>query len=398
MSPQTIAAVGHGSTALWYLTRSTGLVSLILLSTTVVLGIVASVGWTTERWPRFLSQSIHRNLSMLCLILIAVHIVTTVADGYVPIGLIDAVVPFRSPYRPLWIGLGALAFDLLVAVAITSALRKRIGMRAWRAVHWLAYLCWPIAVFHGLGSGTDTRLSVALMIEALCVAAVVAAVGWRLASGSALSPRRRVGAGIASVAVVIGIGGFALIGPLRPGWARRAGTSAQLLTQLSTSTAASSTAGANRGSSSTGTSGATSTTSPSSSAAVLPTPPFSADVSGSYQTSPANSAGQIDVVLTMNVHGTVTAPLVVQLLGTAVNGGVAMSSSRVEWGPDSGVVTSLSGSTIGATLNGSSGPIGLTMSLDLNRTNESIVGTVSVTSPAAGDNGTTHVNSDGGNR
>ena len=135
------------------LTRATGLVSLILLSATVVLGTVASVGWTSDRWPRFLSQSVHRNLSLFCIVLIGVHVVTTVADGYVPIGLADAVIPFRSPYRPIWVGLGAVAFDMLLAVGITSALRRRIGVAAWRGVHWLAYACWPIAVAPRPGLG-----------------------------------------------------------------------------------------------------------------------------------------------------------------------------------------------------------------------------------------------------
>ena len=92
------------------------------------------------------------------------HIVSTVGDGYVPIGLADAVIPFRSPYRPIWVGLGALAFDMLLAVAMTSALRRRIGVAAWRGVHWLAYACWPIAVVHGLGSGSDARLPGALLV------------------------------------------------------------------------------------------------------------------------------------------------------------------------------------------------------------------------------------------
>ena len=115
-----LATVGHGSTAFWYLTRASGLVSLILLSATVVLGTVASVGWTTDRWPRFLSQSIHRNLSLFCIALVGVHVATTVGDGYVPIGFVDAILPFRSPYRPVWVGLGAVAFDMLLAVAITE--------------------------------------------------------------------------------------------------------------------------------------------------------------------------------------------------------------------------------------------------------------------------------------
>ena len=100
MMATLVATVGHGSTALWYLTRATGLVSLIVLSATVVLGTVASVGWTTDRWPRFLSQSVHRNLSLFCLALIGIHIVSTVGDGYVPIGLSRRCHPVPVPLPP----------------------------------------------------------------------------------------------------------------------------------------------------------------------------------------------------------------------------------------------------------------------------------------------------------
>ena len=239
MTPIMLATVGHGSTALWYLTRATGLVSLILLSATVVLGTVASVGWTSDRWPRFLSQSLHRNLSLFCIALIGVHVVTTVGDGYVPIGLADAVIPFRSPYRPIWVGLGAVAFDMLLAVAITSALRRRIGVAAWRGVHWLAYACWPIAVVHGLGSGSDPRLPGAMLVFVLCIAAVAAALAWRLAAGRARSVTWRLGGAVAGAAALMVITAFAAAGPLRPGWSHRAGTSSALLAQLSGSTSAS---------------------------------------------------------------------------------------------------------------------------------------------------------------
>ena len=218
-----VATVGHGSTALWYLTRATGLVSLIVLSATVVLGTVASVGWTTDRWPRFLSQSVHRNLSLFCLALIGIHIVSTVGDGYVPIGLTDAVIPFRSPYRPIWVGLGALALDMLLAVAITSALRRRIGVAAWRGVHWLAYACWPIAAVHGLGSGSDARLPGAMLVFVVCTGSVAAAVAWRLAVGRARSVSWRLGGAVAGAAVLLVITAFAAAGPLRPGWSHRAG-------------------------------------------------------------------------------------------------------------------------------------------------------------------------------
>src|SRR5439155_7225345 len=131
----TIAA-GNG-TALWYLTRASGVVSLLLLTAGLVLGILGTVRWRSDRWPRFAVVSIHRNLTLFAIAFVALHVLTTIADGYVPVGFKDAVIPFVSKYRPLWLGFGAVAFDLLLALVVTSLLRARIGYRAWRAVHWL---------------------------------------------------------------------------------------------------------------------------------------------------------------------------------------------------------------------------------------------------------------------
>lgn len=366
-----IATVGHGSTAFWYLTRATGLVSLVLLSATVVLGVVASVGWTTERWPRFLSQTVHRNLSLFCLVLVGLHIVTTVADGYVPIGYLDAVIPFRTPYRPLWVGFGALAFDMLLAVAVTSGLRRRIGTRAWRNVHWLAYVCWPIALLHGLGAGTDTRLSLALIITVLCVVSVVAAIGWRLVTGRGSSPQRRLAAAAVGALTLIGIGVVALVGPLRAGWSHRAGTSPAVLAEL------------NAGFQSAGSSSATaSTAAPSSGGS--PSPPFSQSMQGTYQTSAPDRNGQVTVVLTLTPSGSTTSPLVVKLNGTSVNGGVSMTSSQVTWGSETGTVTALQGSTIGATVGGPNGSVALTMQLNLDQSNGTVTGTVSGSAAGSG--------------
>lgn len=220
-TPALVTAVG--GKAFWYLTRASGLVALVLLSTTLVLGIVASIGWTTRRWPRFVSQDVHRNVSLLCLAFVGVHVATTVADGYVPIHLVDVVVPFHSPYRTLYVGLGAAGFDLLLAVLVTSVLRHRIGYGSWRFVHWLAYLCWPVALVHGLGSGTDTPLPVVLGVEAACTAAVLVAFAWRLTTGRDLPVGRRTAAGASAVVVTAAIAGFAVLGPLRPGWSHRAG-------------------------------------------------------------------------------------------------------------------------------------------------------------------------------
>ena len=161
--------------ALWFATRAFGLVSLVLLSTVVVLGLLVA-----GRRPSYVLVGLHRSLSLLSVGLIALHVVTSAADSYVAIRWVDVVVPFVSSYRTFWLGLGALAADLLLALIVTSLLRPRLGPRAWRAVHWLAYASWPVAVVHAVGIGTDGRLVLALTTA--CAAAVVAAAAGRTGS------------------------------------------------------------------------------------------------------------------------------------------------------------------------------------------------------------------------
>lgn len=199
------ASISNGR-ALWYLTRATGLVALVLLTISVVMGIVASIGWATEHWPRFLSQRMHRDVSLFCLGFVALHVLSTVSDGYVDIGLSSAFLPFQTSYRPVWISFGALAFDLMLAVMITSALRRRIGYSSWRFVHWLAYVCWPIALIHSLGGGSDSSLPLVLALEAGCGAAVAAAIACRLVTGGTIPIRNRLLGTTGSVASSAGKG------------------------------------------------------------------------------------------------------------------------------------------------------------------------------------------------
>ena len=364
-----LGATSNGK-ALWYLTRSTGLVALVLLTATVVLGVVASVGWTTERWPRFLSQDVHRNLSLFCVGFVAVHVVTTVSDGYVPIGFADAFIPFQTQYRPLYVGLGALTFDLLLAVLITSALRHKIGFASWRFVHWLAYLCWPIAMFHSLGSGTDSKLPLVLLLDAVCAAAVVAVVAWRLVTGRTFSAGQKAGAAVATIVIGLAILAFAALGPLRPGWSHRAGTSPALLAELAhkTGTATTTTAAA-----------ATTPTTQAAPTGTAPTAPFTATVSGTQSTSAPNSQGEVQVVLAMHLGNAAATPLTVTLLGTAAQGGgVSLSSGTVTLGSSRGQVTSLSGGTVSARLS-SPTAMDLTISLQVDQNTGALSGTVSGT-------------------
>jgi DMSO/TMAO reductase YedYZ heme-binding membrane subunit len=165
---------------LWFATRATGTIALLLLTATVVIGIIAAGRYAPTAVGRFEISALHRNLSFLCLALLAVHIGTTLADSYVPIGVISTFVPFTSPYRTLWVALGTVAFDLLLAVALTSAVRLRIGLRRWKAVHYLAYAAWPVAVLHGFKTGTDSKLGAQELLYVLCGVVVVGAGLWRL--------------------------------------------------------------------------------------------------------------------------------------------------------------------------------------------------------------------------
>ncbi len=104
----------------------------------------------------------HRDVSLLALFVIVIHVVAIMLDSYVKIPLSAAVLPFGSSYSPFWTGLGALSFDLMIAIVVTSLVRKRLGYRTWRFVHWFAYVSWPIAVAHGLATGSDSGAAWAL--------------------------------------------------------------------------------------------------------------------------------------------------------------------------------------------------------------------------------------------
>jgi DMSO/TMAO reductase YedYZ heme-binding membrane subunit len=214
---------------MWYLTRGSGTVALLLLTASVLLGVANTARWKTTRWPRFLVYGLHRNVTLLAVAFTGVHVLTTVVDSFAPIGILDAFIPFLSPYRPFWLGLGALAFDLLLALVITSFLRRRIGTRAWKAVHWLAYASWPVAMLHSWGTGSDARQGWLLFLGVACGLTVLAAVVWRLAGSATAEPVVRAGALLATVGVLIGLVVWAVDGPLQRGWAARAGTPSGIL-------------------------------------------------------------------------------------------------------------------------------------------------------------------------
>lgn len=177
------------SSALWYLSRGTGVVSLVLLTVVVVLGVLTRGGRPLPGLPRFAVAGLHRNASLVAVAFLAVHIATAVIDPYVTITWFATIVPFVSSYQPLWVGLGALSLDLMLAAIVTSLLRQRIGRRVWRAIHLSVYASWPVALVHSFTLGPDVRSGVQLWLAVLCVAASAAAIAWRV-----MAPRTDVAA------------------------------------------------------------------------------------------------------------------------------------------------------------------------------------------------------------
>jgi sulfoxide reductase heme-binding subunit YedZ len=225
----SVLGASTGPSVDWYLTRATGTVALLLLSAAVALGVLDVGRCSSPRWPRFLLDALHRNVSLLAVVFLTLHVITTVLDSFTSISIFAAFIPFTSSYRPFWLGLGAISCDLLLALVITSLLRRRLGFSAWRATHWFAYACWPIALLHGLGTGSDVKSSWLLVLTVACVLVVLVAVCVRVLRGWPQHARTR-GAALASTAA------FALFlvlwipaGPLGSEWARRSGTPPSLL-------------------------------------------------------------------------------------------------------------------------------------------------------------------------
>ena len=337
-----LAAGSSGPSPLWYATRATGVVALVLLTVTVVLGITGTARVATPRWPRVVTAGLHRNVALLVVAFVGVHILTTVLDTYAPIGWISVVIPFTSAYRPLWLSLGTIAFDLLIALVVTSLLRARLGYRGWRLVHWFAYVAWPVALWHGLGTGTDSRLPWLLALDAAAVTAVACAVWWRL-SLPETAPRPLTMA-IAVTAVPLATIMFTLLGPLQPGWARRAGTPVRLLAGQSVSAGASAgpAAGPSAGRPSAGL-------------------PSGGQFTGQASRSSGPGEGQVTITVTATTSGTPAADLIVTLQGTPDGTGVSLQRGTVRVGPAGGApsyvgpVVALDGQQLVADLSSQSG-------------------------------------------
>jgi hypothetical protein len=359
-------AATTGPSAYWYLTRGTGVVALLLLTTGLVLGVLTSTRWATPRWPRFVVSGLHRSVTLFALAFVVVHVLTTILDGYAPIGVKDAIIPFVARYRPIWVGFGAVAFDLLLALILTSLLRARVGFRAWRYVHWLAYASWPVALVHALGTGSDARTRWFGLLALLSIGSVIAAVLWRVTEArTAPGSVRAAGASAALVLPAI-VGIWALTGPLHSGWAARAGTPSSLrgarsvqVTKLVTVSAG----------------------------PQLPAAPYDASLSGQVSESGAGGDGLVTVGLNGSAGGGSKGVLHVTLRGVPLEGGgIQMTDSSVTFGPRSapqaysGSIVSLNGSQLEASVrDGSGNSLALQIDLQLDQSSRTFSGSLRVT-------------------
>ncbi|TAN29799.1 MAG: hypothetical protein EPN30_01795 [Actinomycetota bacterium] len=342
---------------LWYLSRSAGYVGLILLGAIGVLGIVTAGNVRVAQGTKFVTPEVHRSLSLLAMVVLAVHVGAAVADKYSFIGIKDVFVPFMSAYRPVWVGFGSVAVDLGIAVVITSLLRVKMGYKSWRLVHWASYPVFALSIIHGLGSGTDSSLWISKVIYLAVGGALVAAIVARLIARKDLRAGAKAALSGMTIAVPFVIVLWALSGPFGANWAKRAQTGLRQ-SLLASNNVASSSAGATK-------------IQPVASPVLHLGSGYTSNWSGRIDQSPANSQGDVALRLIGNLSNSPGFELSVVLIGTPLDGGISMTSSVVEIASNNGTpiykgtVTSLQGTTIVSQVANAAGE-GFTFSANIN--------------------------------
>ena len=208
----------------WDVARAGGLLAYALLTASVAMGLVLSLGWRSPRWTRFVTTEVHRFVTLLSLVFIAVHGTAIALDPFIKMSVPDVLVPFLGSYRTVWVALGIIAAYLAVAVYLSERVRGRVGYAWWRRFHALAFVAFAMTLVHGIATGSDTRTLWALALYGGSVFLVGILLVLRLLPDPQKRSRPLV-AGFAIMAVA-GVVGFTLVGPLQPGWSARAGGAA----------------------------------------------------------------------------------------------------------------------------------------------------------------------------
>ena len=166
----------------WYLTRSSGIIAWLMLTATVILGILlSSKAFPMQRRPLWL-LAVHRWLAGLLLCFLAIHLIALVLDDYLEFGFADLVIPYASDWDPAAVALGVVAMWLLVAVEVTSLAQRRLSRRAWRIIHLFSYVAFWLTSMHAALAGSDTSAWLYRSGAAASILAVAWAVMYRLAN------------------------------------------------------------------------------------------------------------------------------------------------------------------------------------------------------------------------
>lgn len=351
----------------WDTARAGGLISYVLLTTAVALGLVLRNRWQSTRWPRLVTNDLHGYVSLLALVFIAVHVVAVAIDPFTHFGLTAVLLPFASHYRPVWMSLGIVALYLLLAVWVSSRLRRRIGHRLWRQIHVLAFAVYGAATLHGLGTGSDTRTIWAGALYAASVALVGSLLAVRLLAPAGRDARRRPLVASAAAVVVLVAAAWSLGGPFAPGWSARAGGAAVHAAVAAPPGSVPRRVPARR---------------PTSVVRV----PFTARYAGHVTVDPVNDRGRVTVRIDGALSGATKDHLEILIHGIPLeDGGVAMEQSRVRMGTTTplyrGEITSLTGTRLVAAVRSPHQHLRLGLVLRIDR-DGSVVGQVHGTASA----------------
>lgn len=157
----------------WYVARAGGILGYVLLSGSVIVGLLMSGRAKLPGWPRFAVEDIHRFVGLLTGTFIAIHVGALLVDSYMPFSLANILIPGTAPYRPVSVAFGVIAAELLVALAVTNHYRKALSHRFWRRAHYLSFAVWLLALVHGIAAGSD-RATVWMLALYIGTASVIA--------------------------------------------------------------------------------------------------------------------------------------------------------------------------------------------------------------------------------
>jgi len=150
--------VGPAPKAFWYLSRSSAFLAFNLLWLSMVMGLLLTTK-VARSWPgAAVAFAVHEFVSLLGVIFSIFHAFILLGDKFIDFSLNGLIIPFRSTYLPFWVGLGQIGFFGMLLVSLSYYLRKRIGNKSWRLIHYINFLIYPASLFHGLMAGSDTSL------------------------------------------------------------------------------------------------------------------------------------------------------------------------------------------------------------------------------------------------